>query len=138
MILSKKKEWSFRLILRYALFQIPSLVILISILILIRHWVDLPTWLIMASIGLWIIKDIALFPLVWRAYDRSRIKDVHRQIGDEAIVETCLMPSGYVRIHGELWLAEVETYVAPIEKGEKVSVEGIRGFKLIVKPSQKE
>ncbi|MBM4307145.1 MAG: hypothetical protein FJ123_10450, partial [Deltaproteobacteria bacterium] len=81
----KRKEWSFRLILRYALFQIPSLVILTSILILIRQWVDLPTWVTWSSIGLWIIKDIALFPLVWRAYDRSRIKDVHQRIGDEAI-----------------------------------------------------
>jgi len=134
----KRKEWSFRLILRYALFQIPSLVILISILILIRQWVDLPTWLTWSSIGLWIIKDIALFPLVWRAYDRSRIKDVHQRIGDEAIVETCLAPSGHVRIHGELWQAEVEIGVKPVEKGERVRVEGIQGLTLLVKPSQRE
>ncbi len=130
----KRKDWSVQLILRYALFQIPSLALLISILILIHQWVDLPTWLTWGSIALWIVKDIVLFPLVWRAYDRSRMKDLHQRIGGEAIVETRLAPSGYVRIHGELWQAEVEDGVKPIEKGEVVSVRGIRGLVLLVRP----
>lgn len=119
--------------MRYALFQIPSIVLLISILILIRQWIDLPTWLIWSSIGLWIVKDIAFFPLVWRAYDRSRIKDLRQRIGDEAIVETRLAPSGYVRIHGELWQAQVTGTDLPIEKGESVRILEARGLKLIVK-----
>lgn len=111
---------------------------MISILILVRRWVDLPNWIFWGPIALWIAKDIILFPFVWRAYDRNRLKDLHTLIGAEGIVEEQLSPSGYVRVHGELWQAEVGGDSLPIQKGEIVRIQSIRGLKLIVEPSKME
>ncbi len=130
--------WSIRLILRYALFQIPGLALLITILILVQRWVGLPGWVFWGSIVLWIAKDIILFPFVWRSYDRDRIKDLQTLIGDEGMVEKPLAPSGYVRVHGELWQAEVGGNGLPVGKGELVKIIGIRGLKLIAVPYKKE
>ncbi len=130
----KKPEWSILVILRYALFQIPGLALVITILILVRQWVDLPGWIFWGSISLWIAKDIILFPFVWRAYDRDPLRVLHTLIGAEGIVIQPLAPSGYVRVRGELWQAEVEGETLSIEKGEIVRITGIRGLKLIVEP----
>lgn len=134
----EKREWSVQVILRYALFQIPSLALIISILILVRQWVDLPGWIFWGSIALWIAKDIILFPFVWRAYDRNRLKELHTLIGAEGIADEKLAPSGYIRVHGEFWRAEVGGDRLPVEKGERVRIQGIRGLKLIVEPFEKE
>jgi len=128
----KKPAWSVRVVGRYALFQIPSLGILVSILILVRQWVDLPNWFFWGFIVSWLVKDIFLFPFVWRAYERDRLKELHSLIGKEGTVEDRLAPSGYIRVHGELWQAEMSEDDSPIEKGETVRIQGIRGLKLLV------
>ena len=77
---------------------------------------------------------MVLFPFVWRAYDWSRSRDVHSLVGTEGIVEERLAPSGYIRVHGELWQAEIIRESPPIEKGEVVLIQGIRGLVLLVQP----
>jgi len=47
------------------------------------------------------------------------------------VLET-LDPVGSVRVHGELWQAE--SLAGMISKGEKVSVKGMKNFKLFVEP----
>ncbi|OGP90125.1 MAG: hypothetical protein A2157_17470, partial [Deltaproteobacteria bacterium RBG_16_47_11] len=105
----KRPDWPVQVVMRYALFQIPGLVLLISILILVRWWVDFPSWIFWGSVFIWIVKDAVLFPFVWRAYDRSRSRALHSLVGSEGIVEQRLAPSGYIRVHGELWQAEMIT-----------------------------
>ncbi len=75
-----------------------------------------------------------MFPFVWRAYDRPRSGDLRSLIGTEGIAAEKLAPSGYVRVHGELWQAEVVGECSVIEKGEIVRIEGVSGLKLIVRP----
>jgi membrane protein implicated in regulation of membrane protease activity len=101
-------------------------------LVLAKRWVDLPPWFIWGLIGLWIAKDIALFPLTWRAYDQDRERVVSSMLGAQGTAEERLNPSGYIRVGGELWKAEVVGDVRPIEKGEGVRVKGIRGLTLLV------
>lgn len=101
-------------------------------LILVQHWVDLPGRFFWGSIALWIAKDIIQFPFVWRAYERNRLNDLHTLIGTEAVAEDQLAPLGYVRVHGELWQAEVGGGNLPVKKGEIVRIVGIHGLKLIV------
>jgi membrane protein implicated in regulation of membrane protease activity len=127
-----KKPWSSRIITKYALLQVPSLVMLIVLLVLAKRWVDLPSWFIWGLIGLWIAKDIALFPLTWRAYDQDRERAVSSMVGARGTAEEQLNPSGYIRVRGELWKAEVVGDVRPIERGERVRVQGIRGLTLLV------
>jgi membrane protein implicated in regulation of membrane protease activity len=128
----KRPDWPIQVVIRYALFQIPGFVLLMLILILVRRWVDFPPWFFWGSVFIWIVKDAVLFPFVWRAYDRSRLKDLHSLVGTEGIVEERLAPSGYIRVHGELWQAEMTSDGPPIEKGEVVRIQGIRGLVLLV------
>jgi membrane protein implicated in regulation of membrane protease activity len=117
---------------------LPALALLILMLALVQRWVNLPAWFIWALIALWIAKDVILFPLTWRAYDQSRKGAANSMIGLRGITEDRLAPSGYVRVHGELWQAEVVQNSPPIEKGESVRVHGNRGLTLLVQGDNKE
>ncbi len=130
--------WSGRVVLRYALLQVPGVVLLILIFILVRRWIDIPPWLFWVILALWVAKDVILFPFVWRAYDWGSSTDGNSMAGERGIAKDRLAPSGYVQVRGELWKAEVMEGDPPIERGEAVKVRGIRGLTLLVKPHDKE
>jgi len=79
-----------------------------------------------------------MFPFVWCAYDPPRPGDLRSLIGTEGIAEERLDSLGYVRVHGELWQAEVMAKGTPIEKGEKVQIQGSYGLTLLVQPTQEK
>lgn len=133
-----KKPWSSRIIVRYVLLQLPALAVLVVLLVLVKRWIDLPSWFIWGLIGLWIAKDIALFPLTWRAYDQDRARAASSMVGVRGIAEERLAPSGYIRVHGELWQAELAADSHPVERGERVRIQGIRGLTLLVIHSNNE
>jgi len=133
-----RRAWSSRIVVRYTLLQLPAIVLLILMLILVQRWVSLPAWFIWGLIAFWIAKDIVLFPLTWRAYDRSHKGSANWMIGRRGIAENRLAPSGYVHVRGELWQAEVAENSAPIEKGESVRIYGNRGLTLLVHHDNKE
>jgi len=101
-------------------------------LMLVRHWVDLPGWFFWGAMGVWLLKDIALFPFVRQAYDRDLSRELHSLVGVQGIVEERLAPSGYIRVHGEMWQAEIMSNGPPVEKGEVVKIRQIKGLKLSV------
>jgi membrane protein implicated in regulation of membrane protease activity len=121
-----------RVILRYTLFQIPSLVILILTLVIIRTWFNLPGWLTGLCITVWVLKDIVLFPFVWRAYDPETRGHSKRMIGKQARVVERLAPRGYVELHGELWRAIIGQGKSPVEKHASVRVLDVKGLTLLV------
>ncbi len=133
-----KKPWSSRIITRYVLLQIPALVILFVLLVLAKRWIDLPSWFIWGLIGLWIAKDVALFPLTWRAYDQDHARSGSSMIGAIGIAEEKLNPSGYIRVRGELWKAEVVGNARPIERGDGVRIQETRGLTLLVSRADHE
>jgi membrane protein implicated in regulation of membrane protease activity len=126
-----------RIVVKYALFQIPDLLILVLVLFVLEWWMDLRFWLYGAIVGIWITKDVLMFPFVWHAYDTSQ-QGAKSLIGTEGVVEEQLNPSGYIRVRGELWQAEVMESKAPIEKGETVLVEGAYGLILLVQPNERD
>ncbi|MEI9476593.1 MAG: NfeD family protein [Deltaproteobacteria bacterium] len=132
------KETKRRIVSRYALFQIPDIGILALILFVLHQWVDLSLWLFIGIVSLWMVKYVLVFSFVWRAYDKPRPGDVKSLIGTEGIAEERLDPSGYIRVHGELWRAEVIGKTIPIEKGQAVLIERACGLTLLVKPVQKK
>ncbi len=134
----RKAGWSSRIVFRYVLFQIPSLVLLGVVLWVIRRYVDLPQWFFCGLMLLWVVKDAILFPFVWRAYDRSQERSLHNMIGKKGVAAERLDPSGYIRIQGELWKAELMEGAPPVEKGEPVLVQGIRGLVLLVQGESKK
>ena len=129
-----KRRWSRRVVVKYTLLQLPALTLLAIILYFMRLWVAIPAWLIGGIIALWVVKDVVLFFFVWRAYDQDRHTDANTMIGLCGIVKDRLAPSGYVEVHGELWQAEVTEAAPPIEGGERIRVQEIRGLTLIVQP----
>lgn len=121
-----------RIIGRYVLFQIPALLIISTVLILLNHWLDLDFLLILSILLVWIVKDIVLFPFVWKAYDSRGPEPEESMIGQKGVCISALNPSGYVQIRGELWSAQIAEGHKPVKKGETVVVEKKEGLKLRV------
>ena len=121
-----------RVIIRYSLLQLPGLALLALILAFVERWVDLPEWVVWGSIAIWVGKDVILFPLVRKAYDWDRPQGANAMVGERGIAKERLAPSGYVQIRGELWRAELVEGSPPIEKGERVQVEGVCRLKIVV------
>lgn len=128
-----KRTWTSKVVIRYILFQLPITVVLALILILARESDAISTWLIGGLLMLWIAKDVFLFPFVWRAYDPDRPKNKQPMVGMRGVATEPLAPTGYIKVHGELWKARVAESNHPIEKGEDVRVQGISGIVLLVK-----
>jgi membrane protein implicated in regulation of membrane protease activity len=126
------KGWSAKVMLRYALLQIPFTALVVVVLILLRKWVDLPIWFVCALVALLVIKDIALYPFVWRAYDPDSSALTNQMEGARGIAIEDLQPTGYVKIGAERWQAEVTGGGPSIRRGQRVRVSGIRGLTLLV------
>jgi membrane protein implicated in regulation of membrane protease activity len=123
---------------RYILLNIPEFVAMILILIVIQFWVVIPVWLLWSIIGFWIVKDVILFPFIWRAYDWHRAGKSRSMIGERGVAREKLVPAGYVKIRGELWRAEKIGKGPPIEEGQPVRVKKMEGLTLFVEPDNTE
>jgi membrane-bound ClpP family serine protease len=130
----KRKGWSPRVVLRYALLQVPFTALVFLVLIWVRKWVNLPLWFIFALVGFLVIKDIVLFPFVWRAYDPDCPSLTNTLEGAQGTAINDLHPSGYVEVGAERWQAEVTESSLFIKRGQRVRVRGIRGLTLLVEP----
>ena len=128
----ERKGWSVKVVMRYALLQIPFTALVVVVLILLRQWVDLPIWFVCALVALLVIKDVALYPFVWRAYDPESPALTNQMEGAQGIAIEDLHPSGYVEIGAERWQAEVTGDGPSIRRGQRVRVQGIRGLTLLV------
>lgn len=126
-----------RLVVRYTLLQIPTLVLLVLILLLLRQWIEISSWIFWGLIVLKIAADVVLFPFLWKAYDWDRKAMNHPMIGLTGKARDHLDPEGYVLVRGELWRAEVKDKSEPVEAGAAVRVREVRGLTLIVEPERK-
>jgi len=95
---------------------------------------DIPAWFVWGLVALWVVKDLILFPFVWRAYDTDREGAANSMVGARGIAKDRLAPSGHISVRGELWQAEVMEGGPPIDRGQGVRVRGISGLKLLVQP----
>ena len=133
-----KRRWPTRVLIKYILLQLPLLVLLLVALFFIRQWVDIPLWLIWGLVALLVVKDVIMFPRVWRSYDQSRPGDPTSIIGMRGIAKDRLAPTGYIKVRSELWRAEVMEGHSPIADGKGVLVVGIEGLTLLVLPEDEE
>lgn len=130
----KIEGWSARVVLRYALLQLPAIALLLIALLLVQRWMGITDWIFWGSIIIWTAKDVVLFPFTWQAYDWNGAGRDRSMIGALGITQERLAPSGFIHVRGELWKAEVCRGGRPIEEGEKVEVREIRGLTLRVRP----
>ena len=132
------KALNLKVIIRYTLLQIPELLLIIIGLHLIQIWIDLTDWLFWVIILVMVIKDIILFPFLWRAYDWDNPKNRNSLLGVRGIARERLTPNGYIFINGELWMAETTDKGIIIEKDDHVIVTGVQGLTLIVQPTEEK
>lgn len=129
---SKKATLSSRVVLRYSLFQLPEIAVVILVMATLRVLLNIPMWSIWTFIIFWIAKDIIMFPFVRDAYDKWNTSSAGALIGLQGKVVEALSPSGYVKVRGELWRAEAVKEVPRIDKGDIIEILGSRGYTLIV------
>jgi len=134
----KGRAWPLRALGKYALLQVPGIAMVVMAVIFARRWLDLPAWIGAVAISALLVKDIILFPFVWRAYDKTRPGDPFSLAGARGIAQERLAPSGYALVGRELWRVEVMAPDSPIEKGEAVRVREIKGLTLLVERETKE
>lgn len=118
--------------LRYALFQLPGLGLIIILLWWLTNKFHLPLIYSAAVFSLWLIKDIVMFPFLWRSYDNNSQNVLESMIGKHGTAVDDLDQCGYVRIGGEMWRAEVLPGKVPVKKGDRVIVTGVDGLMITV------
>lgn len=122
---------------RYTALQVPGWVLALAMGWWIHTSFDAPGWLAPAIPLAWIVKDMALYPLLRNAYDVNEAPPVERLIGRRGVAIEPLAPSGYVRIGGELWRARTND-ATPIAPHLAVEVVGAEGLVLSVRHAEAE
>jgi membrane-bound ClpP family serine protease len=121
-----------RVLLRYALFQIPDLILLGLALTVAVRWWELSNAVAYTLFGIWVVKDIAMFPVMRVAYANGGSHD--RLTGASGVAREILDPGGYVRVGSELWKARVFPEREPVPAGTAIRVIELQGLELIVEP----
>lgn len=124
-----------RVFARYLAFQAPSWIVLVAVLVvLVRVWnLSLPLAALM--LALWVVKDLALFPVLRIAYEPTGGSGgAENLIGALGAVSADLDPEGWVRIGSERWRARVSRDHSPVPAGAAVRVTSVEGLLLRVEP----
>ena len=119
---------------RYVLYQIPGWILAMAGALVLYRWVGLPGWAAVTLVVAWALKDAALYPLLKASYEPDSRTVIERLVGLGGVAVEPLAPRGYVRIRGELWLAEPTAADVHIRRGHPVTVDAVRGTTLLVRP----
>lgn len=130
--------WSPQIIVRYALYQLPGLLLVIALAAALVRWFNIRPWIGISIVLIWAAKDAVLYPLTWKAYDRDRRNTEHTMVGRSGTARDRLDPDGYVMVGGELWYAIADEGHCPVEKGCPVTVRNIKGLTLVVEQRKPE
>ena len=114
--------------------MIPGDLLLVSVLVVAQQWVPVSRWLFWLLIACAILKDLIMFPFVWRAYDWERPSPYHSVVDERGLVKSRLDPVGTVQVRGELWKAERRDGGPAIEDGQFVRILEMKGLTLVVEP----
>ncbi len=116
---------------RYLLFQLPGAGFVALLLFALWRWAGLPGWIAAAAFVAWVAKDLALYPLLRRAYEAVP-EPAAALVGRRALVRRPLAPRGMVVIGRERWRAEPAVAGEAIAAGAAVRIVAVRGLTLLV------
>jgi membrane protein implicated in regulation of membrane protease activity len=128
-----------RVFARYLVLQIPGQFIAAVTLVMLVRWTELTPMLAGLLFVLWVIKDLAMFPVTRIAYEpQGGGQGADALLGALGVAQQDLAPeqTGYVRVGAELWRAELcgdESVV----KGAMVRVTEVCDLTLRVVPAQR-
>lgn len=117
---------------RYALFQIPGTALVGVLLLALWDETGLPGWIGVLLFVAWIAKDVALYPLLRRAYEPGAPSGAGDLVGAIGVARADLDPDGQVLVRGEIWRARAVEGAEPIPAGAEVVVRGVDRFTLLV------
>ena len=115
----------------YLLLQVPDTLLAGLILVALYRWAGLSLAWAVGAFAVWIVKDIALYPLVRSAFAPSRTGP-EAFIGARGVVADAVAPLGYVSLNGELWRAESLRPQQAIPVGATVVVRAVQGLTFLV------
>ncbi len=116
---------------RYVLFQIPDLILLGLALAIAMRWWDLSQPVALTLFGLWLLKDVLMFPVMRVAYEQGTSAS-DRLAGAVGFAREEINPSGYVMVGSELWNAELAPGAEPVPAGSGVRIVELQGLTLLV------
>jgi membrane protein implicated in regulation of membrane protease activity len=128
-----------RVFARYLVLQIPGQFIAAVTLVMLVRWTELTPMLAGLLFVLWVIKDLAMFPVTRIAYEpQGGSQGADALLGALGVAQEDLAPeqTGYVRVGAELWRAQL-CGGEGVAKGAKVRVTEVRDLTLQVEPEQR-
>ena len=126
-----------RVFARYLVLQIPGQFMAGVTLFMLVRWTELTPLLAGLLFGLWVVKDLAMYPVMRIAYEpQSGTQGADALLGALAIAQEDLAPeqTGYVRVGAELWRAQL-CGDESVAKGASVRVTEVRDLTLQVEPA---
>lgn len=114
----------------YFLWQLPGWVAAGLVLGWLVQTLGLAPWLAAGLLALLVAKDVALYPILRDALGRPPLGA--RPIGARGEAVEPLAPSGYIRVNGELWRAELDSPDQRVDAGTPVIIRSARGLVLRV------
>ena len=109
---------------RYFLLQIPGMFAAGVTLTFLVRWEQLTPALAGGLFGLWLLKDLLMFPVTRIAYETGGgHHGKEAMVGATGVAQAAIAPdaTGYVRVGAELWRAR-STEGVPIQAGDAVRV----------------
>ena len=124
-----------RLLRRYALYQLPEVVLGGLLLAVLVRFEIISRPLGFALFAVWVLKEAALYPFIGRSYEPSVGSPADALLGVAGVVAARVTPEavGKVRIGPELWNARLEPGSPAAEIGTEVCVEAVDGLTLRVR-----
>ena len=122
---------------RYLVLQIPGQFIAAVTLVMLVRWTELTPMLAGLLFVLWVIKDLAMFPVTRIAYEpQSGGQGADALLDALGVAQEDLAPeqTGYVRVGAELWRAQL-CGGESVAKGAKVRVTEVHDLTLQVEPA---
>ena len=123
-----------RVFLRYLAFQIPGFCLAAIALTLLARWTSLTDGAALVLFGLWVLKDLAIYPWAKVGYDsRPGQGGTDGLLGSTGTVldDRVDEGSGHVRVGAERWRARLVAG-EPVGVGAQVRVVEVHGLTLVV------
>ncbi len=127
-----------KVLARYVVLQIPGQFIAAVTLFMLVRWTQLTPMLAGLLFVLWLIKDIAMYPVTRIAYEpQGGGQGADALLGALGVAQEDLAPeqTGYVRVGAELWRAQL-CGDESVAKGTAVRVTEVRDLTLQVEPAR--
>ena len=124
---------------RYLVLQLPGMFIAGVTLTMLVRWTELTPTVAVVLFGLWVIKDLAMYPVTRIAYEpQGGGQGADALLGALGVAQEDLAPeqTGYVLVGAELWRAQL-CGDQSVAKGAAVRVTEVRDLTLQVEPAQR-